>query len=70
MKPLINKIENRIAVLDKILEEHGRSYVFDGSRPQALFAEEKQVLSDALAKLEAIHNEWGKSKFKENEYDE
>lgn len=65
MKPLIDEIQNRINVLCAILEEHGRSEVFDGSRPQALFKQELQVLTDAIEKLKPIYNTWGNSNYTE-----
>lgn len=63
MKPLIDEIRSRIEALEVMLVEYGRSDIFDGKRPQSLFVEELQVLTDALKKLESIYNRWGKSDY-------
>ena len=65
MKQLIDEIQSRINVLNVMLQEHGRSEVFAGSRPQALMKQELQVLTDALKELKAIYYNWGNSRYKE-----
>ena len=65
MKQLIDEIKSRIDVINMMLEEHGRSEVFAGSRPQALLKEELQVLTHALKELKAIYYNWGNFKYKE-----
>lgn len=65
MKPLIDEIRSRIDVLNTMLDEYGRSDIFNGSRPKALFVEERMVLINTLEKLESIYERWGKSNYKE-----
>lgn len=66
MKQLIDEIKSRIDVLNVMLEEYGRSEVFAGSRPQALFKQELQVLTDALKELKTIFYNWGNSNYTED----
>lgn len=66
MKPLIDEIQGRVDVLRTILAEHGGSEEFDGSRPQALYAEELNVLTDTLKKLKGIFYNWGNSRYMED----